>query len=397
MSLLRRIEALPAIAVAQATDTRRRATPVEPIVATPREAKALRFYAQPESWFAGQLRTPRVTVDGQTLDIKTQYLLERSRGAARRFTRTLPFLFSVPAGRRMVRAAIDRSWYLWTQSSAPLTTSDRVIEGRGARVPIRIYRPSDEEPLPVLVYHHGGGWIFSSIAAEDRVCRLIAHAANVIVVSVDYRTAPEHVYPAASDDGDDVYQWVRANAQSFGGDHDRVGVGGDSAGGHIAINIAQRACAAGTRRPDALLAFYPGAGIPVDDESYRAFGQGFSLDAGFIEYILPTVFAGRDLSDRSAIDALMDPASSPDLSGMPPTIIETAGFDILRDCGRRFAEALDRDGVPVRYTNRTSLTHSYLQSSAVVAEAERSTNEAAALFGRTIRGAPLTASQGTSA
>lgn len=373
-------------------------TPAEPFRPTRREARRLSFYSQPDSWFATRLRSPPEIVDGQTLNPKLQYMVEQTRPVAGPAMRAMPAIYATPLGRAWLRNKIDRSWLLYTKATEPMRqVTDREIAGRGGPVPVRIYHPQVETdgPLPVLVFHHGGGWIFSSIAASDRICRLVAGAAKVIVISVDYRLAPEHPYPAASDDGEDVFLWARANAQALGGDPARVGVGGDSAGGYISINIAQRQLIAGRPGPAAMLLFYPGTGMPVDDRSFKLFRKGYGLDAAFIDFILPRVFPAYPDRKRTGdlrVDDLMDPLHARSLEGMPPAVIATAGFDILRDSGRAFAARLEAGGTPVRYTNYASLTHSFLQFSAVVEEADRASAEQARLFGRIIRDTAMEAS-----
>lgn len=360
--------------------------PVEPFVPTAEEREQLAFYSQPESSFVEHLQGPREVVDGQTLDPKLQYFAETVRPRAAWAPYTVPVIFASPWGRAFVRHNVDRGWLLFTKETRPMAkVEDRQILGRGGPIPIRIYRPEQDgsEALPVLVYHHGGGWVFTSITALDRVSRFIANEAKVIVISVNYRLAPEHPYPAASDDGEDAFLWAQANAASLGGDPARVAAGGDSAGGHVAINIAQRRLAAGEPGPVALLLFYPGAGLPLEDPSYRLFGKGYGLDASFIEFILPRVFPRYRPGE---FDDFMDPSRAQSLNGLPPTIIATAGFDILRDSGRRFAERLTEAGVFVDYANHPSLTHSFLQFSGVVHDAEVATADSARLLGQIIRG-----------
>lgn len=370
--------------------------PVEPFAPSSAEQAQLTFYSQAESWFTAHLAGPREQVDGQVLDAKMQYMMEQSRPGQVWAARSAPIIFATPWGRAFIRQGVDRQWRLMTKVTAPMAkVEDRTIAGPDGAIPVRIYRPKTDtgEALPVLVYHHGGGWIFSSIAAEDRVTRLIANEAKVIVVSVDYRLAPEHPYPAASDDGEAAFLWARASAASFGGDPARVGVGGDSAGGHVAINIAQRQLKAGKPGPVAMLLFYPGAGWPQQDRSYELFGQGYGLDSAFIEFILPRVFRTYRPGQIAPADTLMNPVAAESLTGMPPAIIATPGFDILRDVGRRFADRLKADGVEVRYTNYPSLTHSFLQFSGVVRDADAASSESARAFGAVVRN-PSVPSQG---
>lgn len=362
--------------------------PFEP---TPEELEKLAVFQQPESWFLAHLQGPPEVIDGATMDPKFQYLAEQMRPVAPWFERLMPAIFATEAGRRWVRGAIDREWQLYTKLTAPMrTVEDRDIPGRDDPVKVRVYVPQtgSTTPLPVLVYAHGGGWVFASVAALDRAVRLLANEAQVIVVSVDYRLAPEHPYPAASDDGEDAYRWALANATTLGGDPTRVAVGGDSAGGHVSINTVQRQLAAGRPVPRALLLYYPGTGLPYGDRSMQLFGQGYGLDASFIDFILPRVFPG--LTDPDQADALMDPLRKAEtLRGFPPTILATGGFDILRDSGRAFAARLAADGVPVADLRYGPLTHSFLQFTGVVAEAERAATGSARLFGDTVRSGAL--------
>lgn len=369
--------------------------PVEPFRPTAEEQQQLDFYRQPESWFIDNLQGPREVVDGQTLDPKLQYIYEQEREQGGDFAVIAPIFFSTPWGRAYIRNGVDRAWTLFAAESADMARVDEVnVPGRAGPIQVRIYRPETEstEPLPVLVYSHGGGWIFASLTSTDRVARLLANEANVLVISIGYRLAPEHPYPAASDDGEDVYLWAREHAAEYGGDPARVGVGGDSAGGHVSINVAQRQAQSNGVMPTAMLLFYPGAGMPQNDPSYNLFGEGYGLNRSFIEFILPRVFVGASPDRMGEADAFMDPANATDLSALPPTIVATAGFDILRDVGRRFAERLDQQGVAVRYTNYPSLAHSFLQVTGVIEDAEIATVESARTFGALVR-APQSASE----
>lgn len=361
--------------------------PFEP---TAKELEELAFYQQPEAWFLEQLQGPRETLDGQTLDPKLQYIAENTWRPASGLTPVLQALFSIEPGRRWIRSSLDREWQLYTQTSAPMrSVEDRQISGRDGPVSVRIYTPdvSSEGPLPLLVYSHGGGWVFASVDALDRVTRLIANEAQAIVVSVNFRLAPEHPYPAASDDGEDAYLWAREQAVTLGSTPELVSVGGDSAGGHVSINVVQRQLIAGRPVPRTVLLYYPGTGLPLKDRSYELFAKGYGLDSRFIDFILPQVFPGMTLEDTP--DDLMDPLRAKSLAGFPPTIVATAGFDILRDSGRAFAERLQQEGAAVAYFNYASLTHSFLQFSAIIADAERATVETARLFGATARSGVL--------
>lgn len=359
---------------------------VEPFEPTAEEAEQLALYQRPESWFLEHLQQPQVEVEGQLLDPKFQYMFRQGGGdAPPPLVRKL--LFGTSAGREFVRANLDRHWTLFSKVTAPMRkVENRHIDGRGGAIPVRIYWPEVEssEPLPMLVYAHGGGYIFASVASHDRAVRLMANEAKVIAISIDYRRAPEHPYPAAGDDFEDAFLWALENAAALGGDPQRVGVGGDSAGGHAAINVAQRQLMKGGAAPAMLLLYYPSVGLPHADRSFELFGKGYDLDASFFDLVLPMVFPGKQIG-VDAVDDFMAPLQAKSIAGLPPTLLVTPGFDVLRDSGRAFAERLRTEGVPVAFCFYPSLTHSFLQFSGVIEDADRAASQTAQLFGEGIR------------
>ncbi|WP_409574711.1 alpha/beta hydrolase [Sphingopyxis sp. PET50] len=209
---------------------------------------------------------------------------------------------------------------------------------------------------------------------------MIANEARAIVVSVEYRLAPENPYPAAWDDAEDAYGWALDHAKGFGGDPAMMAVGGDSAGGNLAVSVSARRLAAGKAPPLYQLLYYPALDMGRDYPSWRLFGEGYGLDTGYADYAVARVFPGRDLKDPE-----ISPIRAASLKGMPATILATAGFDILRDAGRAYAARLEREGVSVIYLNYASLNHSFLQASGVVADAERAATDTASIFGTAIR------------
>lgn len=347
----------------------------------PAEIKLVDLLSQPESWFIEQLGGKRVVVDGQTLDPKIQYMLARD-AAAPRPSGTPVDPGATPEGRAALREGADRSWTFRTRVTAPMAeTLDREVKGRGGSIPVRVYKPAGTVgPLPVLVYFHGGGWMTGSIAGSDRAVRLMANEAKAIVVSVQYRLAPENPYPAAWDDAEDAFAWAVANAASFGGDPAMMAVGGDSAGGNLAISVSGRRLAAGQTPPLYQLLYYPAVDMGRDYPSWTLFGQGYGLDVGYADYAVPRVFGTRDLAQPE-----ISPIKAKSLRGMPATILSTAGFDILRDAGRAYAARLESEGVSVLYLNFASLNHSFLQASGVVADADRAATDTARIFGVAIR------------
>lgn len=351
------------------------------------EREELRAGLKPEAWFAERLRTPREAVDGQRLNAKVQFLLEKARAAGAESKQEVLSQFDTAEERASVREAADRRWTVRTAISAEMAqVEDRAVPGRGGTIPVRIYRPDSggDGPLPVLVYYHGGGFVFSSVEAVDRLVRLIANEADAVVVSVDYRLAPEHPFPAPQDDAEDAFLWVREHAAEFGGDPARIGVGGDSAGGQLALAVSLRQRAANRPMPLYQLLYYPAVTLEQGDRSYQLFGQGYGLDLGFIDAVVELAFPDPAARTAPATWAL----GEADLSGMPASIVVTAGYDPLRDQGRRLAARLESDGVSATYLNYASLTHSFLNWSGVIEEAALAARQTAALFGTAIRSRP---------
>lgn len=358
------------------------AQPEDDFRPTPEEQQRFELMSRPEPWFLQALAGPREIIDDQRLDPKLQYYFEeRRRRTPEQVQRGLA-TFLDPHARIATRERLMREWALFTKVTAPMSAvEDRKIDGRHGKIPLRIYTPKTavNEPLPLLVYFHGGGWLYSGIEATDRFARLVANEAKAIVISVDYRLAPEHLWPAANDDGEDAFRWAHANAKSLGSAPDLVAVGGDSAGGHISLNISLRQIAAKRPTPAYQLLYYTSSDFSEADESYRLFDEGYGLDAIFRAFMIDTVFPG-DLLQKSTQE--LNGAS---FAGMPATIAVSAGFDMLRDSSRRLTERLTQAGVPAMYLNYPTLAHGFLQWSAVVPDAERASVETARLFGTAIR------------
>jgi acetyl esterase len=350
---------------------------------TPEEQARLELMSRQEEWFLKNLASPRELIDGQLLDPKLQYYLEERRRRTPEAVQRGLAMFDNAEERVIVRNRLAREWALFTKVTAPMrSVEDREIDGPRGKIPIRIYVPEVNEtgPLPILVYFHGGGWLYSGIEATDRTVRLIANEARVIVVNVEYALAPEHPWPAANDDGEAAFLWVRENAASLGGHPDLIGVGGDSAGGNISLIVSQRQIAAGRPTPLYQLLYYTAASFSMSYRSAKLFAEGYSLDTTFREFMLSRVYPGEGTLEKATKEL-----QSLDLKRMPATIIVTAGFDMLRDAGRNLARELERNGVSVTYLNYPTLIHGFLQWSAVVPDAERAAVDTARLFGTAIR------------
>jgi acetyl esterase/lipase len=358
------------------------AQPEDDFRPTAEEQKRFELMSRPEPWFLQALAGPREVIDGQRLDPRLQYYFEeRRRRTPEQVQRGLA-TFLDPQARIVTRERLTREWALFTKVTAPMSkVEDRKIDGRGCQIPVRIYTPktNTSESLPLLVYFHGGGWLYSGIEATDRFARLVANEAQAIVMSVDYRLAPEHLWPASNDDGEDAFLWARANAKSLGSDPDMVAVGGDSAGGYISMNVSLRQIAARRPTPAYQLLYYTSSDFADGDESYRLFDEGYGLDETFRAFMINTVFPG-DLLQKATKEL-----NGTSFAGMPATIAVSAGFDMLRDSSRRLTERLTKAGVPAMYLNYPTLAHGFLQWSAVVPDAERASVDTARLFGTAVR------------
>lgn len=234
------------------------------------------------------------------------------------------------------------------------TAEDREIPGPLGSIPIRIYTPRGDGPFPVLVFFHGGGWVVGSLDSHDPVCRVLANEAGCIVVSVDYRLAPEHRFPAAAEDSYAATQWVAANAATIGGDPTRIAVGGDSAGGNLAAVVALMTRDRGTPRIAYQMLIYPVTDYySPGTVSYRENADGYLLTRDsmiwFWNHYTPHEADARNL--------YASPLQAADLSGLPPALVLTAEFDPLRDEGEAYAARLRAAGVPVEAERLAGMIH----------------------------------------
>lgn len=233
---------------------------------------------------------------------------------------------------------------------------DRVIAGPGGDIPLRIYTPTGQGPLAILVYFHGGGWVIGSIETVDTTCRALANGVPCLVVSVDYRRAPEHKFPAAVEDAYWAAKWVAAEASSFKGDAGRLAVGGVSAGGNLAAVVARLARDRGTPRLIYQLLAVPVTNFDFDTPSYQANASGYGLTRSGMQW-----FWNHYLS--TAVDGQQPDASplrAPDLRGLPPAFVMTTEYDPLRDEGDAYAERLRAAGVPVAHKCYMGMVHVFL-------------------------------------
>ncbi|MCV6964891.1 lipase [Mycobacterium intermedium] len=256
-----------------------------------------------------------------------------------------------------------------------LRVEDRAIAGPAGAIGIRIYWPSTGSDHPVVVFFHGGGFVMGDLDTHDGTCRLHAVGADAVVVSVDYRLAPEHPYPAAIEDAWAATLWVAEHAAEIGADAGRIAVAGDSAGGTIAAVIAQRARDNGGPPIAFQLLWYPSTlwdqSLPSFSENANALILDRKAVADFSRW-----YAGE--VDMSNPPPGMAPGRADNLADLPPAYIAVAGHDPLRDDGLRYAELLAAAGVPVEAHNAETLVHGYVGYAGVVPAATAATDRALA-------------------
>ena len=269
-----------------------------------------------------------------TLHPEVQLLLEAFETAG-----VQPFeSMTVPQGREAAAGLVE----LQAQPIS-MPSEDRTIPGPGGDIPIRIYYPPTERPSPVIVYFHGGGWVIGDIAAVDEPVRRIAQKTSSIVVSVDYRLAPEHVFPAAFEDAYAATKWVSENADQIGGRQDQLVVAGDSAGGALAASVALAARDKGGPAIAAQILLYPVTDFNFTTKSYQDYAYGYNLTKASMQWFWAHYLGAQNLeADSSAC-----PAHAESLEGLPPAFVGTAEFDPLRDEGETYADRMRDSGVPV--------------------------------------------------
>ncbi|MGE0151882.1 MAG: alpha/beta hydrolase [Reyranellaceae bacterium] len=301
------------------------------------------------------------------LDPQVAALLEAAAKAGRPLLHTL----APEEARRMFR---ETRVPLQPSPPAMALVADLVADAGHGAIPLRHYRPRghpENELVPALLYYHGGGWVIGDLDTHDVACRQLAEASGCAVVSVNYRKAPEHRFPAAIDDAWAIAAWLAANGGALRIDGHRLAVGGDSAGGNLAAAVALLArdeLAAGRNAPAFRLQLlvYPATDMTMAHDSLHRFADGYLLTRDAMAWFIDHYMSGADRRDPRA-----SPLLAPSLQDLPPAYVVTAGFDPLRDEGHAYARRLAEAGNTVEYVEYGGMVHGFFGMGGVVATANR--------------------------
>ena len=235
--------------------------------------------------------------------------------------------------------------------------TDHVVKSNGAEIKVREYSPESIGSIyPAVVYFHGGGWVFGSIETHEAFTGFLAKELKAKVFSVDYRLAPEHPYPIPLADCEAAFNWVKENSSDLGINPNRVSIGGDSAGGNLAASLCVKRKQEELSMPKAQLLIYPVTDLTLKHPSIDEMAEGFFLTKDSMEYFRDNYLENRELIK----DPLVSPLFAEDLSGHPPAVVVTAGFDPLRDEGDQYAQALRQANVEIYHRTHDSYIHGFV-------------------------------------
>ncbi|MGH7332659.1 MAG: alpha/beta hydrolase [Candidatus Rokuibacteriota bacterium] len=297
----------------------------------------------------------RISRGARTMDPKAQIVGEFVKSI-----RQPGYFPPLPELRQQLRTMVR----LMDEPAPPLPCLEDIhIPGPAGPIPARVYDPvgvggevARASARPAVAYFHGGGWVQGDLETHHGLCARLAQRSGTLVVAVDYRLAPEHKFPAAVEDALAAYGWLRTHGQAIGADPARVAVAGDSAGGNLAAVVSQQAVGTGVAPPICQVLVYPAVDFALDTVSHRELADGHVIPRDRVTWYMQQYLRGE--SDRT--DPRASPLRTPDLSGQPPTLVITAGFDPLRDEGHAYAERLRAAGVDVVYREYPGQIHAFV-------------------------------------
>ncbi len=309
----------------------------------------------PASWKVKMAGGKPLEIGGRTLDPNLQFI---AHSAAKQ-----PPMSSLEP--EIAQAAAIEGLGMFAAKPEPgVAFEDMTIPGNGGHdIPVRIYRPADQDPsAPMLAYWHMGGGVILNVEACHAFCSIIAKIAKCPIISVDYRLAPQHKFPAGLEDCISAYEWTLKNAEKYGAPAGRAAIGGDSMGGNFSAIIAQESTRRGMPKPDLQLLLYPATDLVTEFPSATTYGETYPLSTDTMQWFMEQYLPGE--FDRANV--LLSPAQETRLEGLPPAIIATAGFDPLVDDGAAYAKKLEAAGIAVQFKCYDSLAHGFTAFTEVV-------------------------------
>lgn len=304
---------------------------------------------------------------GRTLDPRLQFLAAAGSRAPGLHTLSPP----------EARAASAQGLAVLAGKPEPgVTMQPMSVPGAEGPIPARAYRPQNQDPAaPLMVYAHFGGGVIGDLDTSDVFCRILARVARCPVLSVEYRLAPEHRFPAGLEDVLAAYRWARSHAADFGAPADTVAIGGDSMGGNFAAIVAQEMKRKGEPQPYLQLLIYPAVDVASETASMTTYADAYPLSRATMDW-----FMGHYMGpDADPADPRLSPIHQADLAGLAPAVVVTAGFDPLVDQGEAYAVALKAAGVPVVYRCYDRLAHGFTAFTGAVPCADVACREVAGL------------------
>jgi acetyl esterase/lipase len=302
---------------------------------------------------------------GRTLDPHFQFLTAAAKALPPVHT------LSAQAGRAASAAGLKG---VAGKRESGVKVEDFAIDGPGGSLPLRSYRPVNQDPkAPVMVFAHFGGGVIGDLETCDAFCSIIARIARCAVVSVDYRLAPEHRWPAGLEDVLHAYRWTRDNAERFGAPAGHVAIGGDSMGGNFSAILAQEMKRSGEPQPAVQLLIYPAVDVSSETQSMLTYADAYPLSRPIMDW-----FMGHYMGpEADPTNVRLSPIKEADLTGLAPAIVITAGFDPLVDQGECYAHRLKDAGVPVIYRCYDGLAHGFTAFTGAVPASDTACREIA--------------------
>jgi acetyl esterase len=308
---------------------------------------------------------PAIVVDGRTLDSRTQWFLRLLARSGQQPLHTL----GVSKSRR------EFDLFMAVLGGRPVPVGqivDRTVDGPAGRLRLRLYRPATPAGrlLPTILFFHGGGFVIGSLEGYDLPCRYFCARTGCAVMAVDYRLAPEHKFPGAIEDGVAAFRWLATEGSALGLDPTRIVIAGDSAGGTIAAVVAQQVRGS-AHTPCLQWLIYPATDLAEERPSHASCGDRFLLTRPDMEWFREQYLDGPAL----AADPRVSPLRATDLSGLPPALVFTAGFDPLRDEGQLYAARLAEAGIKTVHREFDSLIHGFIGMRGAVPAAARAMDD----------------------